>query len=118
VLADPRNDLALRLVEVGELRDRARRVLGHVLDRAEVDLGHQLARVRSLSPLTTLRRGYAILSDEAGEHVASVSGLADGATLNIRVADGRIAADVTSTTALDLPALPGDVDPEEEEADE
>jgi exodeoxyribonuclease VII large subunit len=118
VLADPRNDLSRRLVEVAELRDRARRVLGHVLDRAEVDLGHQLARVRSLSPLTTLRRGYAILSDEAGEHVASVSGLADGATLNIRVADGRIAAAVTSTTALDLPALPGDVDPEEEEADE
>jgi exodeoxyribonuclease VII large subunit len=118
VLADPRNDLSRRLVEVAELRDRARRVLGHVLDRAEVDLGHQLARVRSLSPLTTLRRGYAILSDDAGEHVASVAGLADGTTLNIRVADGRIAAAVTSTTALDLPALPGDVDPEEEEADE
>ena len=38
-----------------ELRDRARRTLTHRLDRAADDIGHQLARVRALSPLATLR---------------------------------------------------------------
>lgn len=109
-LADPRQDLAHRLAEVDQLRQRARRVFGHVVDRAEIDLGHQLARVRSLSPLTTLRRGYAIISDEHGGHVASVADAPEGASLNIRVADGRIAATVTGTTEMDLPPLPGDPD--------
>lgn len=105
-LADPRHDLGQRLLDVAELRDRGRRCLSHALDRAEIDLGHRLARVRSLSPLTTLRRGYAIVSDDGGNHVAAVAGLAEGTTLNIRVADGRIAADVTGTTQLELPELP------------
>jgi exodeoxyribonuclease VII large subunit len=117
VLADPRHDLGQRIVEVHELRDRTRRCLGHTLDRAEIDLGHQLARVRSLSPLTTLRRGYAIVSDDAGNHVASVDGLAGGTTLNVRVADGRISADVTATTRLDLPRLPGETGREPDEED-
>ena len=64
--------------EVVALRARARRVLGHVLDRAEDDLGHQLARVRALSPLATLRRGYAVLSDAEGTAASSVAGLAPG----------------------------------------
>ena len=46
--------------EVDELRDRARRSLRHRLDRAADDLDHQRARVRALSPLATLRRGYAV----------------------------------------------------------
>lgn len=118
VLADPRHDLGQRILEVHELRDRARRCLGHALDRAEIDLGHHLARVRSLSPLTTLRRGYAIVSDAEGQHVSSVADLAAGTALNIRVADGRVAAEVTGTKQLELPALPGDVDPAEEMAEE
>ena len=52
--------------EVEALRERARRTFGHRLDRGEDDLVHQLARVRALSPLATLRRGYAVLSDADG----------------------------------------------------
>ena len=45
----------------------------HRLDRADDDLGHQLARVRALSPLATLRRGYAVLSDADGQALSSVA---------------------------------------------
>ena len=40
------------------------------------DLGHQLARVRALSPLATLRRGYAVLSDADGRFWSHLSLLA------------------------------------------
>lgn len=105
-MADPRNDLLGRTEEVAALRARGRRVLGHVLDRASDDLGHSLARVRALSPLATLNRGYAVLSDAEGRHVSSVAGVSAGTSLTIRVADGRITADVTASEAIPLPAVP------------
>ena len=61
-----------RAREVDALRDRARRTLHHQLDRAANDLGHQLARVRGLSPLATLQRGYAVVQDADGHVVTSV----------------------------------------------
>jgi exodeoxyribonuclease VII large subunit len=111
-LADPRNGLVARLHEVHGLRDRGRRVLGHVLDRAEDDLGHQLARVRALSPLATLRRGYAVLSDADGRLFSSVEDVVTGRPVTIRVADGRIAATVDDVTPIPLPQTA-----HEEEAD-
>lgn len=102
-LADPRSGLADRRDEVLALRSRSRRVLGHVLDRAEDDLGHQLARVRALSPLATLRRGYAVLSDAEGNLFSSVTDVTTGQPVAIRVADGRISAAVTSVEPIPLP---------------
>jgi exodeoxyribonuclease VII large subunit len=105
-MADPRSDLVARAEEVAALRSRGRRVLGHVLDRAGDDLDHSLARVRTLSPLATLRRGYAVLSDADGELFSSITDVTAGAPVTIRVADGRIAADVTGVEPLALPPLP------------
>lgn len=103
-MADPRNDLVARSDEVAALQHRARRVLGHVLDRAYDDLDHNLARVRALSPLATLRRGYAVLSDADGTLFSSVEGVEASAAVTIRVADGRIDATVTGTDPIPLPA--------------
>ncbi|MFL6062946.1 MAG: exodeoxyribonuclease VII large subunit [Marmoricola sp.] len=105
-MADPRNDLVGRGEEVLALRSRGRRVLGHVLDRAADDLDHSLARVRALSPLATLRRGYAVLSDAEGELFSSVNDIATGSPVTIRVADGRISAEVTGVDAIPLPTSP------------
>ncbi len=94
-LADPRTLLDARSDEVDQLRDRARRTLGHALDRAADDIGHQRARARALSPLATLQRGYAVLQDEAGHVVTSVDDVTDGAPVSVRVADGRLHATIT-----------------------
>jgi exodeoxyribonuclease VII large subunit len=94
-LADPRSLLDARSGEVAQLRDRARRTLGHALDRAADDIGHQRARARALSPLATLQRGYAVLQDEAGHVVTSVATVAAGAPVSVRVADGRLHATIT-----------------------
>lgn len=103
-LAAPRRDLDRRATEINELAARATRCLQANLDRACDELTHVLARVRSLSPLATLQRGYAIVQDDEGSVVASVAATAPGRGLRIRVADGRIAADVTSVDAAEVAA--------------
>ncbi|MCW2857045.1 MAG: Exodeoxyribonuclease large subunit [Marmoricola sp.] len=107
-MADPRNDLLGRSEEIDALSRRGRRVLGHVLDRAGDDLGHSLARVRALSPLATLRRGYAVLSDADGAVFSSVTDIDAGSAVTIRVADGRINASVTRVESIPLPTTPED----------
>ena len=97
-LADPGTGLDDRSREVDALRDRGRRTLAHQLDRAGDDLGHRLARVRSMSPLATLRRGYAVVQDADGHVLTSVTQAAPGQSLQVRVADGRVAVEVTGTT--------------------
>ena len=96
-LADPASGLVERRHEVDALRDRARRTLHHQLDRAGNDLGHQLARVRGMSPLATLRRGYAVVQDAHGHVVRTVDQVPADQTLQVRVVDGRIGAVVTGT---------------------
>ena len=88
------------VAEVGLLRDRARRTLRHQLDRAHDDLGHQLARVRGLSPLATLRRGYAVVQDADGHVVTSPEQTSVDDRLLVRVAAGRLGV-VVQKTALD-----------------
>jgi exodeoxyribonuclease VII large subunit len=111
-LADPRGGLADRARDVDELRDRTRRCLTHQLDRAHSDLSHQLARVRGLSPLATLRRGYAVLQDDGGHVVTRVDQTKTGAELQARVSDGRIAVTVREVARAE--ALPTDDDADEE----
>jgi exodeoxyribonuclease VII large subunit len=80
VLADPRTLVAARASEVADLRARSRRSLGHALDRAADNLDHQRARVRALSPLATLERGYAVLQDATGQVVTSVADVEAGSS--------------------------------------
>lgn len=86
VLAAP-----LTLVDAQEdalthLRERTHRALGHRLDRERDDVGHHLARVRALSPLATLERGYAVAQTADGHVLTSVHDVPD--TFVVRLADG------------------------------
>ncbi len=101
-LADPGGTLEVRGREVDDLRDRARRCFGHQLDRAGTDLTHQLARVRGLSPLATLKRGYAVVQDEAGHVVTSIEQATAGDRLAVRVHDGRLDVAVHDTAPAEL----------------
>ncbi len=102
-LADPGRGLEERHAEVAQLRDRSRRSLHHRLDRADDDLAHQLARVRGLSPLATLRRGYAVVQDADGHVVTSPAQTAVGAQLRVRVAGGRLGVLVEDTHPEPVP---------------
>ncbi|MCK5892528.1 exodeoxyribonuclease VII large subunit [Aeromicrobium sp.] len=69
-------------------RDRSRRALEQRLDRARDEVGHHLARVRGLSPLATLQRGYAVAQTPEGHVVTSVHDVPE--RLHVRLADGHV----------------------------
>lgn len=106
VLADPHTILEARAAELDDWQHRMRRHLAHRLDRAADDLDHRRARVRALSPLATLARGYAVLQDAEGRVVTSIEGVATGAALSVRVADGRVHVTTDHTESLTAPEDP------------
>lgn len=95
-LAAPERDIDRRAREITDLIERARRCLAAALDRGADDVEHLLARVRSLSPSATLERGYAIVQDDEGHVLRSSSHTAAGATVGVRLANGRLTANVTT----------------------
>jgi exodeoxyribonuclease VII large subunit len=99
-LADPSSLITVRADEIEALRQRALRTTRHRLDRAADEIGHHRARARALSPLETLRRGYSVIQDVDGHVVASVGDTEPGATVTVRVADGRLRAQVTTIEGL------------------
>lgn len=101
VLADPASGLQARAEHILGLRERMHRHLDLFLQRANDDLHHRRARVRALSPLATLARGYAVVQSADGHVVTSVDSVTQGAPLNIRVADGRLHATVTGKDSAD-----------------
>jgi exodeoxyribonuclease VII large subunit len=102
-LADPGSGLERRRQEVDALRARARRTVHHQLDRAANDLSHQLARVRGMSPLATLRRGYAVVQDAQGHVVTHADQALPDQPLQVRVVDGRIDVVVIGTQRTSAP---------------
>jgi exodeoxyribonuclease VII large subunit len=94
-MADPRSMIDARLEEVRLLREHARRTFGHALDRAGDQLEAQRHRARALSPLETLRRGYAVLQDADGHVISSIEQTSPDESVTIRVTDGRVLAVTT-----------------------
>ena len=81
--------------QVSALRDRASRNLWHRVDRAGSELHHVLARLRGLSPLATLERGYAIVQRRVDWAVLrDPAEAAIGDDLRVRLAQGELAARV------------------------
>lgn len=74
-------------------RERARTTLTHRVERASGDVAQLLARVKALSPQSTLDRGYAVVQLDSGGVVRSASEAPAGTHLRIRVADGTFEAD-------------------------
>ncbi|MEU4213804.1 exodeoxyribonuclease VII large subunit [Actinoplanes sp. NPDC026623] len=94
VLARPESLVEQRAAEVDALRDRAVRSLDQRLRRADDDLRHLLARLRALSPMATLERGYAIVQRADGHVVRAAGEVETGDVLRVRLADGELRAGV------------------------
>jgi exodeoxyribonuclease VII large subunit len=101
VLAQPQRALDQRNDEIRELHARARRSLHLALDRAGLDIEHRVEALRALSPLSTLRRGYAVLQNADGEVVASYRSVQPRESVSAMVSDGSIHATVTRTEGRD-----------------
>ncbi|GAB2687965.1 exodeoxyribonuclease VII large subunit [Thalassiella azotivora] len=78
---------------------RARRAVTVRLDRAQDEVRHLQATVRALSPQSTLDRGYAVVQAADGEVLRDAGRAVAGDEVRVRLARGRLAAQVTSVTA-------------------
>ena len=102
VLAEPHRTFDTMSEVVDGLVGRTRRCLDNRLVRAHDDISHRLARVRALSPLATLQRGYAVVQTDAGSVVTAASDVVPGQPVTTRLASGSFRATVDSTEAAEL----------------
>ena len=73
---------------LGELRDD----LDYKLDRQSTDLANKKSLLRSLSPQSTLDRGYAVVRDTEGKVITDPKMAKSGTLLKLRVAKGDLDA--------------------------
>ncbi len=94
VLRDPSVLITTRAEIIVNLRERSHRSATHALKAATDDLAHTLARLRSLSPQSTLDRGYAVVQRSDGSIARDSKQLRTGEKLRLRLARGEVGATV------------------------
>lgn len=97
-LANPHSMLTERQEAVNTLRQRLRARFSSRLEQAEESLTHLRAHLRSLSPQSTLDRGYSIALTADGEVVRDAAEVATGNDLELRLARGRLTVEITGCT--------------------
>jgi len=97
VLENPSTILAGRADEIRSRIALARTLIGSRLDRAVDEIDHLGRQVRSLSPLATLERGYAVVQTADGGIVRAPEQTAVGDALSVRVAGGRFGVERAET---------------------
>ena len=102
ILKDPYSMLSSRAEIVAALKSRSLRAMESELALGSEDLDSLKAQLRTLSPQSTLDRGYAVVLTQKGEIVRKAAALKPGDHISIKVAEGVVAA----TTDAALPAAP------------
>ena len=95
VMKDPHVLITSRAEIITGLRDRSNRSFGASLKLAKEELKQIKARVRALSPQSTLDRGYSVVQLADGQIVTDPKKLKQGDELRLRLAKGE-----TKATAL------------------
>jgi exodeoxyribonuclease VII large subunit len=101
-----RSSPARRLAPLKQRLDVAQRRLPAAIQRrlqiARERFERSMRTLNAVSPLATLERGYAIVTDAGAHVVTDVSALAPGARIEARVARGSVRATVTDVFATDI----------------
>jgi exodeoxyribonuclease VII large subunit len=92
VMKDPHVLITTRAEVIAGLRDRSNRSFGASLKLAKEELKQIKARVRALSPQSTLDRGYSVIQLADGQIVTDPKKLKAGDELRLRLAKGEIKA--------------------------
>jgi exodeoxyribonuclease VII large subunit len=96
---DPRRRLAHVRGRLEACRTRLDRTLERTIEAARSRLNALDAQLNSLSPLSVLDRGYALVIDARGALVRSASQVAAGDSVTTRLNDGSFSSRVESTTS-------------------
>ena len=94
VMKDPGVMVKVRVEELNALRDRSHRGFKALLDIEKKEIKGVIAHLRSLSPQSTMDRGYSVVQSDDGKIVRDATKLKAGAVLRIRAAKGETRASV------------------------
>jgi exodeoxyribonuclease VII large subunit len=95
----PQAQVDVQRQRLDDLLQEAGRAVDHALGLRRASLGEIRAQLEALNPLSTLERGYAIVwREDTGETVQSVSDVASGDIIGVRVQDGDFRARVRNQT--------------------
>ena len=94
VMKDPMVIVTSRLDQISTARDRAARTMASLIDSEKRELKQVRAHLRSLSPQSTLDRGYAVATLSDGRIARKAKDVELGAPLHIRLAKGSLEATV------------------------
>lgn len=97
VMKDPMVMVTTRVDELKALRDRALRGFASLLEIEKKELKGVRDHLRSLSPQSTMDRGYAVVKLTDGKILRDATKLKVGTALRIRVAKGETGATVTAS---------------------
>jgi exodeoxyribonuclease VII large subunit len=75
-----------------QIAERAERAFGQALVKRSERLGSLWTLIRSLGPEAVLARGYALIRDESGALVRSVTQTEPGRVIDVQVSDGHFGA--------------------------
>jgi exodeoxyribonuclease VII large subunit len=98
ILANPHSFIETQELELERFVANLRERLSQTLVREEMGLTHLRQQVRSLSPQSTLDRGYSVVRDSEGHVVSDASQVAAGTKLQIRLAKGELAVTAEAKT--------------------
>ncbi len=90
ILANPFTFIDDKQIDLDRWLTNIRANLNIVIDREELQLAHLKQQVRSLSPQSTLDRGYSVVRDDKGHVIADASAVKGGQKLRVRLARGEI----------------------------
>jgi exodeoxyribonuclease VII large subunit len=94
VMKDPSVMVKVRVDELIALRDRSNRGFKSLLEIEKKEIKGVIAHLRSLSPQSTMDRGYSVVQSDDGKIVRDATKLKAGAVLRIRAAKGEARASV------------------------
>ena len=94
VMKDPHVLITTRAEIIAGLRDRSNRSFGSSLKLAREELKQIKARVRALSPQSTLDRGYSVVQLADGQILTDSKKVKAGDELRVRLAKGETKATV------------------------
>ena len=97
VMKDPMVMVTTRRDELKALRDRALRGFASLIEIEKKELKGVRDHLRSLSPQSTMDRGYAVVQLTDGKILRDATKLKAGTALRIRVAKGETGATVTAS---------------------
>lgn len=98
VMLSPTNTVRTNRQQLDELNRRVASSLAHAFEIQAARLEGLAERLAALSPLATLRRGFAVVTGADGRLVRSITQVAAGSQVGVRLQDGSFNAEVTERT--------------------